>query len=215
MFPEDLSDPVPVEAGREVKVRFPMLASSAVIESGWSLRLSLAGADFPVVWPPGERFALTVDPTRSLLILPAVPPRSLERNLDWPESEPPPEPNVIEVDDDRDWSVSREGDTTIYRREISSTEEQPDRDRLTYRSRQEWTVSVEDDDPASTRVWSVNEIHLDRPGWSVATIGTLEMAGDADALRLHIELEAFHEGKAIWQRGMGGVRAPRVGLSSG
>ncbi len=200
VFPDDLSEPIQVEPGRELTVRFPLLASSAVIEAGWNLRLALAGADFPVVWPPGERFTLSVDPSRSLLILPNVPPRPAERSLDWPESEPPPTPNVIEVSDDRAFSLSREGDTTTYHREISSTEEQPDRDRLTYHSRQEWTVRVADHDPASTRLWSVNEIHLERPGWDVATIGSLEMSGDADILRLHIELEAFKDGEPIWQK---------------
>ena len=199
-FPEDLSDPVPLEAGKEVLVRFPLLASSAVIEPGWSLRLSLAGADFPVVWPPGERFTLSVDPTKSRLILPTVPARSSDRTLDWPESETPPEPNVIEEDEERDWSVTRDGGTTIYHRQIGGIEVQPDRADLTYRSSQEWTVTVDDLDPESTRVWSVNEIHFDRPGWSVATIGSLEMTANASDLHLHIELEAFNDGASIWQR---------------
>ena len=199
-FPEDLSDPVPLEAGKEVLVRFPLLASSAVIEPGWSLRLSLAGADFPVVWPPGERFTLSVDPTKSRLILPTVPARSSDRTLDWPESETPPEPNVIEEDEERDWSVTRDGGTTIYHRQIGGIEVQPDRSDLTYRSSQEWTVTVDDLDPESTRVWSVNEIHFDRPGWSVATIGSLEMTANASDLHLHIELEAFNDGASIWQR---------------
>jgi hypothetical protein len=200
VFPEDLSSPVPIVPGEQRVARFPLLASSAVIEPGWSLRLSLAGADFPVVWPPGERFALTIDPARSRLILPTVPPRPASSILEWPESEPPPEPNVIDEGEEREWSLSRDGETTTFHRRIGGTEVQPDRDDLVYRSSQEWTVEVEDDDPATTRVWSVNEIHFDRPGWSVATKGTLEMSGTSEAMRLHIDLEAFHDGEMIWQR---------------
>jgi hypothetical protein len=200
VFPEDLSNPVPFEAGEEVVVRFPLLASSSVIEPGWSLRLSLAGADFPVAWPPGDRFSFTIDPARSRLILPTVPPRSASLTLDWPEAESPPQPNVFEESELREWSLTREGETTVFRRQVGGTEVQPDRDHLTYTSRQEWTVEVEDHDPASTRVWSVNEIHLDRPGWSVATKGTLVMSGDSGMMRLHIELEAFNDGEQIFQR---------------
>jgi hypothetical protein len=199
-FPVDLSDPVEVEAGVPATIRFPLLASSAVIPEGWRLRLALAGADFPVVWPPGERFTLTVDPAASRLLLPVVPARAADRNLDWPESSPPPEPPVVESHSDRTWTISREGETSSFRRHIESREEQPERADLIYDSQQSWEIVVADDDPASTRVWSQNEIHLERPGWNVATIGTLEMTGDAHNFRLTVELKALHDGALIWER---------------
>jgi predicted acyl esterase len=199
-FPEDLSQPVPFESGAEVLVRIPLLASSAVIQPGWSIRVSIAGADFPVVWPPGRRFQLTVDPAASRLTLPTVPPRPVEQNLDWGESPDPPRPNVIMLSDERDWEITSGDGLTTYRRQIASTEEQPDRAELRYESQQRWEVSVTDNDPASTRVWSVNEIHLDRPGWSVGTIGTLDLSGDADSFLLRVELKAMNDGAQFWQR---------------
>ena len=62
VFPNDLSDPVPIEPGVGRQVRFPLLGSSVVVPKGWRLRLAIAGADFPVVFPPGRRFTLTIDP---------------------------------------------------------------------------------------------------------------------------------------------------------
>ena len=88
---------------------------------------------------------------------------------------------------------------TTYRREIAGTEEQPERSNLTYDSRQRWEVVVADDDPATTRVWSQNEIHLERPGWKVGTIGSLEMTADHETFHLIVELKALHDGIAIWQ----------------
>ena len=104
-FPQDLSVPNRVEAGAPLTIRFPLLAASAVIPQGWRLRLALAGADFPVVWPPGERFTLTVDPHRSRLMLPMVPSRFETQNLDWAESEPPPSPPTSTPFEERTWSV--------------------------------------------------------------------------------------------------------------
>jgi hypothetical protein len=199
-FPVDLSAPSRVEAGAPTTIRFPLLAASAIIPRGWRLRLALAGADFPVVWPPGERFTLTVDPRGSKLLLPVVPTRPESRNLDWGESEPPPSPPTFTPLEERTWSVSRDDGVTTYRREVASTEEQPERAELTYDSKQQWEVGVADDDPATTRVWSQNEIHLERPGWKVGTIGTLEMSGDDMSFHLIVELKALHNGAQIWER---------------
>ena len=199
-FPDDLSTPVELEPGTAIRLRFPLLAASATIPHGWRLRLALAGADFPVVWPPGERFTLTIDPETSKLLLPVVPPRSEALDLDWVESDPPPSPPTFTPLDERTWTVSRDGGVTTFRREIASREEQPDRSQLTYDSNQQWEVEVADDDPATTRVWSQNEIHLERPGWRVGTIGSLEMTADTSSLRLTVELKALHDGEQIWKR---------------
>jgi len=199
-FPADLSTPAKPEPRVPMTIRFPLLAASAVIARGWRLRLALAGADFPVVWPPGQRFTLTVDPHTSRLLLPVVPSRSDAHNLDWPESDPPPAPPTFLPHSERTWTVSREVGITTYRRDIASTEEQPERGELTYDSKQQWEVAVADDDPATTRVWSQSEIHLERPGWSVGTIGSLEMTADEKCFHLVVELKALHDGAQIWER---------------
>jgi hypothetical protein len=199
-FPVDLATPIPVQAGEPITTRFPLLAASAVIPQGWRLRLALAGADFPVVWPPGETFTLSIYSDRSRLLLPVVPPRSLDMNLDWAESDPPPSPPTFTPFDERTWTIEREGGVTTYRRDIASTEEQPERSNLTYDSNQQWEVVVADEDPATTRVWSRNEIYLERPGWKVGTIGSLEMSADRENFHLIVELKAFHNDDQIFER---------------
>jgi len=200
VFPTDLSTPAKPEPGVPMTIRFPLLAASAVIPRGWRLRLALAGADFPVVWPPGEPFTLTVDPQTSRLLLPVVPSRSKDHDLEWAESAPPPPPPTFVARSERTWTLGRDGGVTTFRREIAGTEEQPERAELTYRSNQQWEIVVGDDDPSSTRVWSRNEVNLERPGWRVGTIGSLEMTADEQAFRLIVELKALHDGVQIWER---------------
>lgn len=72
-----------------------------------------------------------------------------------------------------------------------------------YGTDQVWTVHVDDDDPSSTRVRSVAESRLERPGWSVMVRddpGSLELAADAGAFQLTIELAALLDGTEFFCR---------------
>lgn len=198
-FADGLSNPTPVVPGDGLRVVFPLRATSAVIPQGWRLRLSISGADFPVVWPPEERFELTVDPTESTLRLPLVPPRPEAMALDLPDS-PPPMPTPVQfASSDSGFTVSRDDDVTVFRRVKQSKQHQPSRNNLTYEYDQTWTVSVTNDDPSSARARSQVTISLSRPGWEVSTSGHLTMSGGSE-LDVEIELTAAHNGSEVFNR---------------
>ena len=98
-FPDELSTPLPIEPGTPISVRFPLMTTSVVLPAGWRLRLALSGADFPVVWPPGEAFTLSLDPSASRLRLPTVPVRGDESRVSIPVPEPLPQPPGLEDED--------------------------------------------------------------------------------------------------------------------
>lgn len=200
VFPDDLSTPVPLLPNDATTVRFPMRTTSAVLPAGWRLRLALSGADFPVVWPPGERFTLTFDSARSQLLLPSVPERSNDSKVTMPPPPPIPHPPGLEEEDRGDAGVERDDPTITYRRNRSAREVQPERANLTYTSDEKWTVSVDDDDPASTRVHSDAVVTMERPGWKVSTRGRLELSGDASAFHLVIALTALHDDRVVFTR---------------
>lgn len=198
-FPDDLSAPMSPVAGEPIKVVVPLMAASATIPAGWRLRLALSGADFPVVWPPAEEFTLGVEPDQSRLVLPLVPTRDPSTHLAIPPAGPEIEPPVAFEREDRSWSVKRDNGHTTFTRQVGSTEHQPDRSDLTYSFDQEWRVSVADHDPASMRAEADVAIGLRRPGWEVATVATMEMAG-GDPIHLTIGLSALEDGEEIWRR---------------
>ena len=200
VFPVDFSTPTPLDANLPMTVRFALMATSAVIPTGWLIRLALAGADFPVVWPPGEPTTLTFDPARSRLLLPTVPPREEATLLSVPASPRPPSPPGVRGDDDASTSVERAGTVVTYQRKRSSTEHQPERADLTLISDQTWMIGVDTDDPASTRVRSDAEARMERAGWAVATKGSLRLSADADNFYLSIDLTAMHDGKVVFAR---------------
>ena len=198
-FPGSLDQPVTPRPGTPMTVSFPLMESSAVLPAGSRLRLSLAGADFPVVWPPRGKFELTVDPGKSTLVLPTVLKRGDGMNIDIQESAPPPAPPVEDLTDEAEWSVDVEDGATVFRRHRRTAELQPTRGDLVYTTEQSWTVSVDDDDPGSTAVQSTSELSLSRPGWKVDVRGSIAISG-RESFLVEIELSAHHDGVEIWSR---------------
>ncbi|HSK05976.1 MAG TPA: CocE/NonD family hydrolase C-terminal non-catalytic domain-containing protein, partial [Acidimicrobiia bacterium] len=200
VFPDDLSHPVPVTPGRPMTVRFPLMATSAVVQPAWRLRLALAGADFPVVWPPSAAFTLDVDPGRSRLLLPTIPLRDDATILSIPASPPPPSPPGL-VDEDRGHTrLLRDGATVTYQRHRYSHQRQPERAGLSYTSDETWSISVSEDEPTSTRVRSDGVVTMERAGWKVATRGSLQLTADDSSFRLVIVLGADHDDRVVFTR---------------
>jgi hypothetical protein len=199
-FPEDLSAPAEIVPGQTIDIRFPLLATSALVSAGWRLRLALAGADFPVVWPPGEPFSIEIDPFGSRLILPTVPVRGDETKIDIPRPPPVPDPPGFHEEHRGHARLIRDGSSHVYERHRFSTEHQPERSDLTYTSDETWTISVDDDDPATTRVRADGEVTMERTGWKVATRGSLELSADAEAFELIIGLTALHDDVVVFTR---------------
>jgi len=196
VFPNDLSTPVRPTPNQPFQVTFPLRATSAVIPAGWYLRLSLSGADFPVAWPPGERFTLIVDPVGSSLVLPVVGRRGADRTLEIPSAPEPPYAPVETTRSDGEWSVSTDGPTNTFRMIRGGSETQPG---LTYATDQWWTVSVDDYAPGTTRAQTTSVASLERPGWSVTTEGRLLVEG-RDVFEVTVELSARHNDVEVFRR---------------
>ena len=199
-FPDDLSIPVPIEPNRPRRVRFPLRVTSAVVPAGWRLRLAIAGADFPIAWPPGERFTLSIDPQRSRLVLPLVPPHPADRLVSIPESPAPPPAPVDRLESSSDWTVDKTRGTAQLKKHVVLSERQPERDDLVYDNRQSIEVTVAADDPTSVRAHATAQVTLRRPGWEVRTTGTVDMTADADVFHVTIGVTATHDGVEVWSR---------------
>ncbi|HEY6635371.1 MAG TPA: CocE/NonD family hydrolase, partial [Acidimicrobiia bacterium] len=198
VFPDDLASPQTPVPGEPFEVTFPLLATSAVIPAGWRVRLSLAGADFPVVWSPREVFTLTIDPARSWLSLPVVDHRPETANLDIPPAGTTPRAPVTSLRDLSEWEVTAVDGKHTLRRSRGSTDRLPERNDLTYSSDQWWTVTVDDDEPVVHTVTEAS-VSFDRPGWSVSTHGTISINA-GPAFETTVGLVAIHNGEEVFRR---------------
>jgi hypothetical protein len=105
------------------------------------------------------------------------------------------------VDEDRSRTrVLREAGTVIFERHRHSRQELPERSGLAYDSDETWTVSVDEHDPTSTRARSDGEVTMERPGWKVATRGSLELTGDQHEFHLAIVVSAYHDDRMVFTR---------------
>jgi uncharacterized protein len=207
-FPDSFGQPVTPIPGEPISLSFPLMETSAVVPAGSRLRLSLSGADFPVVWPPQGRFEIRIDPERSTLILPTVPLDRSRDVLDIPESPPPPPAPVEDLVDEVGWTIEQRDGATVFQRHRSTAERQPTRADLLYATKQSWKVRVADDDPGSTAVESTSDLTLSRPGWKVDVAGSISIGG-RESFDVHIELTAAHNDVEIWS-GTWDESIPRV-----
>jgi hypothetical protein len=181
-----------------IDLSFPLRATSALISSGWRIRLSLAGADFPIVWPPGQRFTLTVDPSHSALTLPVISPGAKDRPVEIPMAGQIPPAPTESLRDVSEWGVMASDGAHTLRRLRGSTDHLPDRGGLTCESDQWWAVTVDDDRPTMS-LRTESSVSLSRPGWSVTTEGSIEIRG-GPVFETTVELVAHHDGEEVFQR---------------
>jgi putative CocE/NonD family hydrolase len=187
------TDPEPLEPGAPTEVTVELDATSWVVEAGHRVRLSLAGADWPNVWPPPAAGTLTVDRGAVELSLPAVegappiveapafsPSPGKETHSPEPTGEQPPLVWRIEHD-----VLGRE------RRAVVSHGSSYDGEagaRIDERYEGAGGVSLTDPGAAWARARSRYVIRW--PEADCATEATLELRSDADAYHVVIEVVA-------------------------
>ncbi|MBA3360910.1 MAG: CocE/NonD family hydrolase [Acidimicrobiia bacterium] len=193
-FPQDLSEPATIEPGAFRLVDVPLLAASAVIPAGWRIRLAISGADFPVLWPPGQRFTLSIDPASSRLVLPLLPAGG--EVLEIPTSPPPPDSPVEVIDSTFDFNITR--DRASFEKKVGHRERQPD--GLVYDSAQTFLVTITDDDPATMAVEAQTTISLERGDWLVSTDSSLRITADESYFHIDIHLSAEDQHEEVFAR---------------
>jgi predicted acyl esterase len=193
-----LGNPGPVEPGEKMEVGVPMRTTSALIPKGQRLRITVSGADFPLAWPPPGPVALTVDPAKTRLVLPIVPPRTAEATLNVP---PAPErlSPVARQEGRHEIDFRSVGSRTVLRRTVADRQLQPARNDLVYTNHQDIEVEADAADPLATRAWSRSETALERGDWKVSSVGEVEITSDERSFFVTIDLEA-HAGTALIHR---------------
>jgi uncharacterized protein len=185
--------------GRVERVEVPLQVCGAIVPEGHRLRVAIAGADWPLAWPPPRSTILTLhhdDVHPSAIRLPIV--RSLTTDgpdLGQPEvlsrmSEAIPTPaassSVVEQADGG-WLLSLDSEDAWRL---------PSRG-LTWWSDEHLRISIGKSDPASCRAEGRAGIRLTyADGLDITTAGRIVQSGDAERIHLVIEL-VVKEGDAV------------------
>jgi putative CocE/NonD family hydrolase len=188
--------PEPLVAGRREEVAIELRATGYRYLPGHRIRLSLASAYWPVIWPSPDPGELTIHLDGCRLVLPAIP---AEASLSTPafRTEPPGLPDVGgEYAEDRPtWRISEDvvaGSVTVTTGS-GETSVLPDGTRLYAAELLEMTAA--DADPAHARMRTEVVYRLDQDGRSIVVLANGLMTSTETTFELGLELEVSLDGR--------------------
>jgi predicted acyl esterase len=195
---ESHEHPAPLEPGTRYRVEVPLVSTGTVIPAGHTLRLALAGAHWPVMWPPPEPVAITVHGGR--LVLPAPDTAAEVPAPDLPAvTEQSPNP-VRALDGPAGaWTQTRDHRARLTENRHTHGWEKVWDGGRTYGAGATWSVIV-DDDPTSCRVVTENVAECEHPGVRARCEGRLEQWCDRDQIHLEIGQRVFRDGEPFFER---------------
>jgi predicted acyl esterase len=185
--------PSPLEPGEPATVEIELEATSWVFEPGHRLRLSLAAADWPNIWPPPFPGTLWVDRATLALTLPVVngePPLP-----EHPAFTPSPgedahaadpagaQPPVV-------WRLERDVLGRQAKAVISHGSDYEDAEGARVEERYEGEVGVSTEDPGNAWARASCRFVVRWPGAECATEAHLDLRSDPDAYHVVVDVIA-------------------------
>ena len=187
------TNPEPLEPRKPTAVTVELDATSWVFEAGHRLRLSLAGADWPNVWPPPEAGALTIDRSALQLSLPVVegPPAIADEPVFTPspgkETHGPAttgeQPALV-------WSIEHDVLGRERRAVVSHGSSYDGDSGARIDERYEGAVGVSETNPGAAWARAKSRYVIRWPEADCATEATLDFRSDADAYHVVVEVVA-------------------------
>jgi putative CocE/NonD family hydrolase len=201
--------PEPLEAGRDTEVSVAMRATGYRVLPGHRLRLSVASAYWPVIWPSPYAGELAIHLGASRLVLPVIP---ADAGLPSPafRTQPPGLPEVAGTYDEDPpvWRISEDvlaGSLTVTTGG-GETSVLPDGSRLYASELLEMTAS--DADPAHATMRTEVVYRLDQDGRAIEVLAHGLMTSTETTFELSVEREVSLDGRPF-HRGQWAESIPR------
>jgi hypothetical protein len=202
---ESHEHPTTLIPGQIYPIALQLSSISHVFAVGHRVRLSIAGADWPLAWPPPRRTVLTLyhDVVRpSHLVLPVIPPRQPE--LPAPIFGQPDVPVAPARSEDgpREYTVHHnmvDGTATLAVRAASRTA--LTERALTMSETNEKELSIRKDDPLSCTAEMRRHLVWEHTEWHIVVDSRLRLSCTADTFVVEIDLRARHNGALVFERG--------------
>ena len=191
----------PMEADKVRQVSFPMHPTSTLARMGERLRVCIAGADFPELWPTPNRYTMTVHSSQTgdcFIDLPVVPPAAS------PSTEPAFEPARIDVDIPQPQIAGRDEQFDIVHRRLDArtasfetrlvTRHLLD-DGAVLRGSHWGKVSTDADRPGTTNLRTETQYELQRPSGAVS----VRVQSLLTHYEIHCDAEIKLDGGKFWE----------------
>jgi putative CocE/NonD family hydrolase len=192
-----LSDPEPLEPGEVYELEIEIDTTAWVFPAGHRIRLAIASADWPNVWPtpePASNRVLRGASRPSRLILPVVPP---EGSAEAPSFRPSPTQVTRHSDRIRPptWEFVEDILTGRARVSLDETEEQRIDATTVVRRTYSMTAEVDKGDPAGASARGRHVSTIIRPNGVIEGSSDVFVQGSATHLHVTIQLELTVNGR--------------------
>ncbi|MEP7045287.1 MAG: CocE/NonD family hydrolase C-terminal non-catalytic domain-containing protein, partial [Ilumatobacteraceae bacterium] len=185
--------PAVLVPGQPYEIEVELEATSWVFAVGHSIRLSVAGNDWPNTWVPPAPVTLTI---KSLQMqLPVLPPGGAGIP-EFAAVEPPSPPEV----NDLTWSSSHDALTRLTRVETKYGGPYDARHGGHVKDHYEGQVSVVVTDPSLASASGTVRFEIEWPEASVVVESNMIVASNLDEYWVDIELNAFESGELVGER---------------
>ena len=198
------AQPAALTPGQVYRVTIELGSISHVFATGHRVRLSIAGADWPLAWPAPRPFSLTLyhdaeHPTQlSLPVIPSRHPELLRPVFDPPEVPSPPARFEGQAGS---FGVYRDMADGTTRLETSSAFRTYLEERnLTMSESNRKILSLQEGQPLSCQAVMTRQLGLERPGWKVGVDSSLTLRCTQTTFVVEIELVAQHDGELVFER---------------
>ncbi len=198
------SAPEPLEPGVTTEVRVPLRAAGHRFLPGHRLRLSVASAYWPALWPSpytAEYLLHRGGPSPSRLVLPVLPADAPALEPPAFRPAPPDEPSLAtETDEPGSWAVIDDriaGTVTVRTREAG---ELILPDGTAIRTSEQLEMTASDTDPASARLWNACVYRLRQDGMTAEVTSEGDLRSTATDLHWDISLRVTLDGEPFFER---------------
>jgi hypothetical protein len=200
------------ESGAVRRVTVPLRATAYRVGAGHRLRLAVAGADFPRVWPtpvPGE---LRVQPGASHVVLPVAPAEPGAPPPAWGPLQAERLRSPADLGASQRWEIRRDLTADLVALE-GVKEERVQLDPLTrLHGRHRYSAAVASRRPDLARTESTTRIRIERPVAATELVVTTVTTGRGVAVTATITVDGKPFWTRTWSRGLPD-RAEAGGLS--
>ena len=198
-------EPSPLTPGEPIGVTVELDATSWIPEAGNRLRLALAGADWPNAWPPPDASDLTVDPSRTTLVLPLVEgPSPVPEQPGLTEPARPTAAGGPDRPADDDGEVTWRIEHDVYARETRVVVDQHVIDRLddatTITEIEGGVVGVRPEEPGIAWLGSHTDYEIAWPEVTARAHARMRLRTDATTCRWQLEVDVDENGERIASR---------------
>jgi hypothetical protein len=197
--------PEPLDVGRPEAIRIELEATSWLFEPGHRIRLALAGADWPNIWPPPRAGVLTIDRASLELAVPVMegPPPVAEPPVFTPA--PGKDPHAPDETGGQPtvWRIERDVLGRETRCVVSHGADYEAEEGARVEERYEGAVGVSTLDPGAAWARATARYVIRWPEADCATEARLELRSDADAYHVVVDVVAEElggEGVGIGRR---------------